>query len=107
MVWSAMESGQLAQGERVRQLEVEFGAYVGAPHVIATSSGTTAIFLTLAGLGIGDGDEVITVAFTFFASASPILHVGCQARYSSMWIPRRTRWIRPVSKPRSRPGRRQ
>jgi dTDP-4-amino-4,6-dideoxygalactose transaminase len=81
MVWSAMASGQLAQGERVAQLEAEFAAFVGARRAIATSSGTTAIYLALKGLGIGDGDEVITVAFTFFASASPILHAGAKASF--------------------------
>ena len=76
LVWSAMDSGQLAQGARVRAFEEEFAAFVGAPHGVAVSSGTTAIHLALAGLDIGPGDEVITVAFTFTATASPILHVG-------------------------------
>jgi perosamine synthetase len=76
LVWSAMESGQLAQGARVREFEEQFASFVGAPHGVAVSSGTTAIHLALAGLDIGPGDEVITVAFTFTATASPILHVG-------------------------------
>ncbi len=76
LVWSAMESGQLAQGARVREFEEQFADFVGAPHAVAVSSGTTALHLALLGLDIGPGDEVITVAFTFTATASPILHVG-------------------------------
>jgi len=78
LVASALASGQLAQGERVRQFEDQFAEFVGAPHAVATSSGTTAIHLALLALGIGPGDEVITVAFTFVASATPILHVGAR-----------------------------
>jgi perosamine synthetase len=78
LVASALASGQLAQGERVREFEERFAEFVGAPHAIATSSGTTAIHLALLALDIGPGDEVITVAFTFIASASPILHVGAR-----------------------------
>jgi len=78
LVWSAMESGQLAQGARVREFEEQFAAYVGAPRGVATSSGTTALHLALLALGIGPGDEVITVSFTFTATASPILHVGAR-----------------------------
>lgn len=78
LVWSVLESGQLAQGERVREFEEQFATFCGVPHAVATSSGTTALHLILAGLGIGPGDEVVTVAFTFTATASPILHVGAR-----------------------------
>ncbi|MGI8829438.1 MAG: DegT/DnrJ/EryC1/StrS family aminotransferase [Candidatus Limnocylindria bacterium] len=76
LVWSAMESGQLAQGSRVREFEEDFTHFVGATRGVATSSGTTAIHLALLALGIGPGDEVVTVSFTFTATVSPILHVG-------------------------------
>jgi perosamine synthetase len=78
LVWSAMESGQLAQGGRVKEFEEKFAALVGVPHGVAVSSGTTAIHLALLGLGVGTGDEVVTVSFTFTATASPILHVGAR-----------------------------
>jgi dTDP-4-amino-4,6-dideoxygalactose transaminase len=78
LVWSAMETGQLAQGPRVAEFEERFAAFVGAPHAVAVSSGTTAIHLALLAAGIGDGDEVITVSFTFTASASAILHAGAR-----------------------------
>jgi dTDP-4-amino-4,6-dideoxygalactose transaminase len=78
LVLSAMASGQLAQGPRVEEFERRFAEFVGAPHAVAASSGTTAIHLALLAAGIGPGDEVITVSFTFTASASPILHVGAR-----------------------------
>jgi len=75
-VWEAMSSGSLAQGPRVRELEERFAAFVGVDHAVATSSGTTALHLALMGHGIGPGDEVITVPFTFIASANSILYTG-------------------------------
>jgi dTDP-4-amino-4,6-dideoxygalactose transaminase len=75
-VWDAMASGSLAQGPRVREFEDAFAAFVGAGHAVATSSGTTALHLALLGYGIGSGDEVITVPFTFIASANSILYTG-------------------------------
>lgn len=77
-VWEAMASGSLAQGPRVRELEEAFAAYIGAGHAVATSSGTTALHLALLGYGIGAGDEVITVPFTFIASANSILYTGAR-----------------------------
>jgi dTDP-4-amino-4,6-dideoxygalactose transaminase len=80
-VWAALESGGLAQGARVRELEEAFAAFVGAPHAVATSSGTTALHLALLAAGIGDGDEVITVPFTFIASASVVLHADARPAF--------------------------
>ena len=77
-VWDAMESGMLAQGPRVAEFEERFAAMVGVPHAVATSSGTTALHLALLGFGIGPGDEVITVPFTFIASANSVLYTGAR-----------------------------
>lgn len=77
-VWSVLSSGALAQGPRVRELEEQFASFVGVPHAIATSSGTTALHLALLALDIGPGDEVITTPFTFIASANVILYVGAR-----------------------------
>ncbi|HEX5039984.1 MAG TPA: DegT/DnrJ/EryC1/StrS family aminotransferase [Candidatus Limnocylindria bacterium] len=73
-VWEAMDSGSLAQGPRVRELEEAFAAFIGVEHAVATSSGTTALHLALLGYELGEGDEVITVPFTFIASATSILY---------------------------------
>lgn len=78
LVWSALESGALAQGARVHQLEEEFAAFIGVPHAVATSSGTTALHLALLAQGVGPGDEVVTVPFTFIASANSILYTGAR-----------------------------
>ena len=77
-VWEAMASGSLAQGPRVHELEEAFAAYIGVEHAIATSSGTTALHLALLGYDIGPDDEVVTVPFTFIASANSILYTGAR-----------------------------
>jgi perosamine synthetase len=77
-VWDAMASGMLAQGPRVAEFEEQFAAMVGVPYAVATSSGTTALHLALLGYGIGAGDEVITVPFTFIASANSVVYTGAR-----------------------------
>ena len=78
LIGASLEAGQLAEGARVAAFEERFAEFIGVPHAVATSSGTNAIQLALLGLGIGAGDEVITVPFTFFASASAVLHAGAR-----------------------------
>jgi perosamine synthetase len=78
LVWSALSSGALAQGARVRELEERFADFIGVPHAVATSSGTTALHLALLAAGVGPEDEVITVPFTFIASANSILFTGAR-----------------------------
>ncbi|MEO8456786.1 MAG: DegT/DnrJ/EryC1/StrS family aminotransferase [Chloroflexota bacterium] len=75
-VAAVLESGKLTQltGPSVEQFEERFAAYHGAPHCVATSSGTTAIHAALIALGVDEGDEVIVPAHTFIASATPVLH---------------------------------
>ena len=80
-VWDAMSSGSLAQGPRVREFEERFAAFVGTAHAVATSSGTTALHLALLGHGIGQGDEVVTVPFTFIASANSVLYTGARPTF--------------------------
>jgi len=77
-VWEAMDSGSLAQGPRVRELEEQFASFIGVEHAVAASSGTTALHLALLGYDIGEGDEVITVPFTFIASANSIVYTGAR-----------------------------
>lgn len=58
----------------VRSLERQFAQFVGSKHCLATNSGTSAIHVALAAAGVGPGDEVITSAFSFVATAMAILH---------------------------------
>jgi len=77
-VLEVLESGMLAQGARVKAFEERFAQICSVKHAIATSSGTTALHTSLLAHGIGPGDEVITSAFTFIASANSILYVGAR-----------------------------
>ena len=77
-VIEVLESGQLAQGEKVAEFEERFAAFCGVKHAIATSSGTTALHTALLAHGIGPGDEVITTSFTFISSANSVLFTGAR-----------------------------
>lgn len=77
-VIATLESGQLAQGEKVAEFEERFAAFCGVKHAVATSSGTTALHTALLAHGIGPGDEVITTSFTFISSANSILFTGAR-----------------------------
>ncbi|HJW21192.1 MAG TPA: DegT/DnrJ/EryC1/StrS family aminotransferase [Candidatus Limnocylindrales bacterium] len=75
-VTDVLASGMLAQGRKVAELETRWAQNCGVRHAIATSNGTTALMSILAGLGLGPGDEVITVSHTFAATANAILYTG-------------------------------
>jgi dTDP-4-amino-4,6-dideoxygalactose transaminase len=61
-------------GPQMLALEKEWAQYIGSKHCIVTNSGTAALHIAVAAAGVGPGDEVITSAFTFLASASCVLH---------------------------------
>jgi dTDP-4-amino-4,6-dideoxygalactose transaminase len=73
-----LEEMQLFLGPNVRAFEEEFAAYCGAAHAVGVGSGTDALMLALRAAGVGPGDEVITVAHTFFADVEAIALVGAQ-----------------------------
>lgn len=73
-----LRSGCYIGGEQVELFEKEFAAYEGAKFGISCANGTDALVLALRALGIGPGDEVITVSWTFFATAESIAAVGAK-----------------------------
>jgi dTDP-4-amino-4,6-dideoxygalactose transaminase len=77
-VLAVLESGMLAQGPQVAELERRFAELCQADHAVATSSGTTALNVALLAHEIGPGDEVITTPFTFIASVNTILYTGAR-----------------------------
>ena len=72
----ALRHERFVLGEDVFKFEEEFARYVGAKFAVSTSSGTNALQIALLALGIGSGDEVVTTAFSFVASANAVLHAG-------------------------------
>ncbi len=71
-----LRSGGYIGGSEVLAFEEEFASYEGAKYGISCGNGTDALVIALRALGIGNGDEVITVAWTFFATAESIAAVG-------------------------------
>lgn len=77
-VSKAMKSGWITTGPRTKEFETNIAEYVGVKKAVCLNSATSALELTLRILGIGHGDEVITTAYTYTASASIIDHVGAK-----------------------------
>jgi dTDP-4-amino-4,6-dideoxygalactose transaminase len=75
-VAETLRSGWLTTGPRAAELERRVAQMVGAKHALAVSSGTAAMHLALAALGIGPDDEVITSPITWPATANVVVHVG-------------------------------
>lgn len=77
----ALENCHFVLGPNVQAFEKEAADYLGVKHAIGVASGTDALHLALLGAGIGEGDEVITTAFTFIATAEAIRYVGATPVY--------------------------
>src|SRR5947199_980734 len=73
-----IESSAFAGGPFVERFEKEFAAYCGSKYAIGVGNGTDALWLALLALGIGEGDEVITVPNTFFATVEAITYCRAQ-----------------------------
>src|SRR6266404_751832 len=73
-----LEHGQFILGPEVAELEKTLADYVGVTHCITVGSGTVSLEIALRALGIGPGDEVITVPFTWISTAEVISLVGAR-----------------------------
>ena len=105
-----IDSGQFAGGEIVERFEREFAEYCGVRSAVGVGSGTEALWLTLMAMGIGPGDEVVTVPMTFAATVEAICQTGATPVFADIdettytmdpaslerVITRRTRAVIPV-----------
>ena len=83
-VVDALRAPLLTCGPLVARFESALAARVGAPYASACSSGTAALHLAYAALGIGDGDEIITTPITFSATAAAAYYVGAKVRIADV-----------------------
>lgn len=77
-VGEALRSGWITTGPMTKEFERQIAAFCGTERAVCLNSATACLELTLRVLGIGPGDEVITSAYTYTASASPVCHVGAK-----------------------------
>ena len=84
LVMQVLDSGMLVQGPRVAELEQRWAEACQSKHAIAISNGTAALHTALLAHGIGPGDEVITVAFTFIASVNSIIYCGARPVFADI-----------------------
>lgn len=83
-VAKVIKSGRFLQGPNVKKLEERFAEYIGTDYAIATSSGTTALQISLDCLGIGPGDEVLVPAMSFFSTATSVIHQNAVPTFSDV-----------------------
>ena len=100
-----LKSGRLSIGPHLESFEQALSTRIGRSHGIGVSSGTAGLHLALLALGVGPGDEVITPAFSFVASANCILHAGatpvfvdCDPRTLNMTAAQAEKHITPKTK---------
>ena len=78
-IQGVLDSCQFTLGSEVVAFEQEFAAYSGSVHGIGVNTGTSALHMALLAAGVGRGDEVITVPFTFVATVSAVDYTGAKA----------------------------
>ncbi|MCK4307771.1 DegT/DnrJ/EryC1/StrS family aminotransferase [candidate division WOR-3 bacterium] len=83
-IQKVIESTQFAGGEELTGFEKEFAEFCGVKYGVTTSSGSTALDLTLLAFGIGEGDEVITTPATFIATSEAITHTGASIVFADI-----------------------
>ena len=77
-----LKSGWFILGEEIKKFEEEFSKYIGTKYGVGVNSGSDALFLALKALGIGKGDEVITVSHTFISTVDAIVRNGAKPIFS-------------------------
>ena len=77
-VSDVLESGWITTGPRVSEFESLFSDFIGSQYSVALNSGTAALHLSLASLGISKGSEVVLPSMTFTASAETLIHLGAK-----------------------------
>lgn len=82
--FDVIRTGWLIQGPKVQEFEEQFAAMVGARHAIAVNSGSSALLVAMAALGIGPGDEIICPNMTFVSSASAALFLGAKPVFADI-----------------------
>ncbi len=80
-IQKVLDSGAYIGGPEIAELEQKLAAHTGTKHCLAVASGTDALLLPMMALGIGKGDEVITTAFSFIATAETIVLAGATPVY--------------------------
>lgn len=83
-VVEALKKKRLSQGEYVKEFEKEFARYTGTKEAVALNSGTAALHVGLAAMGIKGGDEVITTPFTFAATGNVIVLLGAKPVFADI-----------------------
>jgi len=81
-VVEVLRSGWLTTGLKCSEFERAFARYVGCKHAVAVNSGTAALHLALAAVGVRPGDEVITSPLTFAATAEVAVYLGAVPRFA-------------------------
>ena len=84
LVTATLRAGWLSEGGQVRSFENEFCKCFGFPRALALNSGTAGLHLAVLASNVGEGDEVITTAQTFVATAIPILYVGARPVFADI-----------------------
>ena len=80
-VMDVLKNGPITQGQTVEDFGQALADYAGAKYGLAVSNGTAALHLSVASLGIGPGDEVITTPMTFCATANAVLYQGAEIKF--------------------------
>jgi perosamine synthetase len=84
-VSDAVQRGWISpRGEYVSEFENKFADFVGTEHALATSTGTSALHLSLVAAGIGEGDEVIVPDLTWIACANVVRYVGAEIKFADV-----------------------